>query len=155
MAGEQHRGRAILLRDAALEKLRRANRVMLATSVAVTAIITEAAASSFPGTTRHSTHGAGKHPHDPSRAPSSTTSTTTLQPPSEPPASAPSHEPHTGEAGGSNGTEAPAEPSQQAPSQPSEPAAPAPERPAEPAPPAETHAAEPERSEPPVVSGGS
>lgn len=140
--GSTHTGRS---RDAALRRLTRVNRWMIAGSALLTGVLTDVAANAFPGhkTTARSATRIGQHPHAlkrPSGPPRSTT-TQAAPPPPEPQAQS---------------TPAPAE-SSPAPAEETNTTVP---EAAQQAPP-ETHVETreevpaPERSEAPVVSGGS
>jgi hypothetical protein len=128
-------------RDAALNRLSRINRWLIAGSVVLTGALSEVAANAFPGKTIKA--GAARKPKGSTAHPSTSTSTTTapLRPPAQAPESAPTQE------------SAPAQesaPSQEpAPSQESSQSAPAQE-----SPPAQESAPAQEPSAP-VVSGGS
>src|SRR5271165_1475618 len=117
-------------RDAALYQLRRANRWLIAGSVLLTGVFTEAAASAFPGkTTKAPARHGGR-----ATAPSSGSSTTTpkqLAPPA-PESHTPAQESHAPEAQTHQESQAPSQPesSQAAP----ESSTPAPEQSHEPAP---------------------
>lgn len=138
-------------RDVALRRLGRANRWMLAGSVALTAVFSEVAASAFPGRkTSGFTHTSNKSPAStgalkaPKEAPKSST-TPEVSPSQEAP---PAQE--------SSAPEEPTEPSPSRESAPSHESAP----PAEETAPVEKSAPVPEtapaqESTPPVVSGGS
>ncbi len=126
-------------RDAALRRLRRVNRWLVAGSALLTGLFVEFAASAFSGhpASARTTSARSKAHH---------TATKPLAPPHQPPRA-------------TQTTPAPAEAQREAPAEaqtPAEPAAPAPEAAPEPAP--ENHESEappaPEPA-PPVVSGGS
>ncbi len=138
-------------RDAALRRLRRTNRWLIAGSAVLTGLFVDLAASAFSG---HASSASAKSTR---RANSHHSSTKQLKPPTQAPkAAAPQPAPQTTEAAPE--AEAPAE------ERASEPSAPAREAAPEPAPEAAPEAHEPETqesapppSEPsePVVSGGS
>lgn len=160
------------VRDAALRRLGRLNRWLIAGSVALTGIFTEVAASAFPGRTikasaasRSSTRSQRlEHSGDDGSA----ATTEPVQPPEQAPQSSPTE-------GSASSQETPSQsaPSQSSPSQqttpaqeptptsepttPSQSAAPAeePSRTTEPAPTQETAPAPARETAPPVVSGGS
>ncbi len=136
-------------RDAALRRLTRVNRWLIAGSALLTGVLTDVAANAFPGhktTTRRPASRRGPH-----------TRAHALKPPSAPPRTtttqaAPPPETQT------QSTPAPAE-SSPAPAEETHTAAPEPTQQAPAETPTETHeeapAPAPERSEAPVVSGGS
>jgi hypothetical protein len=161
-------------RDAALRKLARVNRWLIAGSVALTAALSEAAAQAFPGKSttaaktkgKHSSVGVQHHAKQPSGG-ASTSGAGALQPPAQAPSA--SGEAQHESSSGSQSAPAPAPSSESAPAQ-----EPAPER--EAAPPQSTHESAPAPREPapsqesrepapaqesapaqeaPVVSGGS
>lgn len=145
--------RSTSLRDAALRRLQRSNRWLIAGSVALTAVFAEIAANAFPGKTLKPA-GASKAGASHNR--SAKTSTQPVKPPVQAPTATPE---------GQASAEEPPSSSESAPSQepaPAQESAPAPE-PSEPAaesPPAGEAAPEPapapvEQQAPPVVSGGS
>ncbi len=145
------RTHATYTRDAALRKLARINRWMIAGSVALTGALAEVAAETFPGKAKASTSRATKHRT--ANPPSGSTPTPTTQ--LAPPVNAPSS---TTEAAPSRESDPAAEPNpQSAPTQESAPAEQS--TPQEsthestPAPAGETAPAQ--ESAPPVVSGGS
>ena len=155
-------------RDAALRKLARINRWLIAGSVALTAALSEAAAQAFPGksTTAAKTKGklsstASQHHASQPSGGASTSRAGSLQPPAQAPSASgeAQHEPSSG----SQSEPAPATPSESAPAQEPAPAQeaapqesthePAP-APRESAPSQESQAPAPAQ-EAPVVSGGS
>jgi hypothetical protein len=126
-------------RDAALRRLSRANRWLIAGSVALTGVFAEVAANAFPGKTVHKGSSGARSSSKATSAPSTTTTTPgPVQPPASPPESAPqSGSEETGSA------QAP----QQSEAQPSREAAPSGE--------AAQQQAPAQESSGPVVSGGS
>jgi hypothetical protein len=158
----------IQMRDAALSKLTRINRLILAASVTLTAVLADVAAHAFPGRTLHphststTTHGSrnghGAQAHDPSSssgslhppaaAPKPSGEATGESPPAERPApttqASPSSEAAPQEPSGSESKPTPESP----PAQESTPEA------THESPPAQEPAPAHEES-PPVVSGGS
>jgi hypothetical protein len=145
------------LRDAALRRLQRSNRWLIAGSVALTGVFAEVAANAFPGKTLKTTGGSrtGGHPHSGAK-----TSTQPVKPPVQAPtatpeAQAPAEESSPSTSGESVPSQEPAPAEEAAPS--SEPAPSRESAPAhESAPPVRESAPPPapERA-PPVVSGGS
>jgi hypothetical protein len=135
-------------RDAALQRLRRTNRWLIAGSVVLTGVLSDVAANAFAGKTLKAS-STGK-PAGRSRGSSSSGSAGTSTHPLRPPAQAPR---------ATTPTDAPPsqESSQAAPSQESQQAAPESSQPApessQPAPSQET--APPQEAAPPAVSGGS
>jgi hypothetical protein len=144
------------MRDAALRRLERLNRWLIAGSVALTAVFAEIAANAFPGKTVK-TPGASKgSPHSGSSA---KTSTQSVKPPVQAPTATPEREAAAEEP--SSGSES-APSRESAPTQestPSQESAPAQESapPASESAPAQETAPTPAPAEqaPPVVSGGS
>jgi hypothetical protein len=140
-------------RDSSLRRLSRINRWMIAASVALTGLFTEAAALAFPGKSTSKPASAGKraHAHHSHRAHSSTSRSTTAPHVLHPPESAPRATVESSAPAEAERSEAPAEEPAPERTPAEEPAAPEPEIAHESAPePA------PEReSAPPVVSGGS
>jgi outer membrane biosynthesis protein TonB len=139
-------------RDAALQKLRRVNRWAIAGSVALTGVLSEAAAQAFPGKTVHT--GAAANSGQAQRGAnkssgSSTTSPGPLRPPEQAPQASPESEPQ--ESQESAPAQTPSESNPSTPSQESTPSQPAQE--STPAAPAQ-EAAPPQESAP-TVSGGS
>lgn len=150
--------KSINARDAALHRLSRVNRWLIAGSVALTGVFAEVAAHAFPGRTLASTAGGARK-----GSAKAGTSTTPVRPPSQAPsqestptpqAPTPTPEPSPSQEGAPSQESAPSQeapPSQEsAPTQessPSQPSAPAQETAPTPAPTQE--------SAPPVVSGGS
>jgi outer membrane biosynthesis protein TonB len=132
-------------RDAALRRLRRTNRWLIAGSVALTGVLSDVAANAFSGKTIKAS--STKHAGGRSTGASSSTQTQPLAPPAQPPQGTTSKAPP------------PQEPSQAAPSQES-PQQPAPES-QQPAPESQGPAPEaqqpapPREAAPPAVSGGS
>jgi hypothetical protein len=136
-------------RDAALQRLRHANRWLIAGSVALTGVLSDVAANAFAGKTLKAS-STGKHASG-SRGSSSSGSSGTATQPLRPPAQAPQ---------GTTTTEAPPsqESSQAAPSQESQQSAPESSQPApessQPAP-ESSQPAPSQEAAPPAVSGGS
>jgi hypothetical protein len=134
-------------RDAALLKLSRVNRWVIAGSVALTALLSEVAAQAFPGKTVNAS-AAAKTGQAQTRASkssggSSTTSPGALQPPAQAPQAAPESAPQESAPAQEPTESAPAqEPRESAPAQESTPAQPAQE-------------AAPSQESAPTVSGGS
>lgn len=133
----QHTGNA---RDAALRRLRRSNRWLIAGSVALTGILAEVAAQAFPGKSLHgassgaaSSSGAkgASHPTG-----SQSSSSTKLQPPAQGPEAHPAPAPS-----GESSTQASGQPSPSSEGQSGSGA--------------ESSQPSPQESAPPVVSGGS
>lgn len=151
-----------ILRDAALRRLGRLNRWLIAGSVALMAVLTEVAASAFPGKTLK-TSASGTHGHSPTSVHKAQTQ------PVKPPVRAPTATPEDQtRAESPSGESAPAQESaptqESAPAQESSPSresAPAQESAPPPSEPAPTHesaptpAPAPAEQAPPVVSGGS
>jgi hypothetical protein len=142
-------------RDAALRRLTRVNRWLIAGSVAVTAVLAEVAAQAFPGKTVPSSAKAkttGTRTQDPAGSSSSpsTGSGGSLNPPQAAPESAPS--PATGQESSSTPSQETTPGQESAPSQQSSPAQEAGGT-QQPAPTQETTPAQ--ESTGPVVSGGS
>jgi hypothetical protein len=152
---------AAYTRDAALRKLARINRWLIAGSVALTGVFWEVAAQAFPGKSataakaRAKAASAHSH-HDGDHAPgeSAKTSSGALQPPSQPPRATTEGTPESESAQesapvGESSQEAAAEP-ESAPAQQATPeeAAPAPES-------SPSQEAAPPQEPAPVVSGGS
>ena len=135
-------------RDAALQRLRRTNRWLIAGSVLVTGVLTDVAANAFAGKTikASSTPKRSGHSHGGS---SSTTSTQPLRPPAQAPTTsteAPPAQESQQAAPESSQQSAPSQESQSAPSQESAPAQEA----------APSQEAQPsQETAPPAVSGGS
>ena len=151
------RSSATYTRDAALRKLARINRWLIAGSVALTAALSEAAAQAFPGkSTAAKSKGKSAGPQHHASQPSGGS----LQPPAQAPSASgeAQHEPSSG----SQSEPAPATPSESAPAQepaPAQEAAPQ-ESSHESAPSQESQAPAPAQEsapaqEAPVVSGGS
>src|ERR1700730_13132744 len=135
-------------RDAALRKLKRANRVLLAGSVVLTGVLSDVAANAFGGRTIKSTSGKRASPplHASSSSGSSATPSRPLRPPEQAPQATTEAQPPA----------ASQEPSQPAPSQeapPSRESTPSQEAPAQEA--APPHQAPSQEPAPPAVSGGS
>ena len=148
-------------RAAALRRLERANRWLVAASVLVTGVLTDVAANAFPGHDKEQRGPAahrGRATHKPLKPPTRAPTTSTRQTPApttEAPAEAPAEAaPETGApqtSASEQSSEAPApEQSSEAPAPETHSEAPTPEERREPAP-------APETSEPsePIVSGGS
>jgi hypothetical protein len=130
-------------RDAALKRLSRANRLLIAGSVVLTGVLSDVAANAFAG----KTIGASAVKHTGGRARGS--SARKASPPLTPPAEAP----RSSEPAPPQRSEAP-EPTQSAPAQESPP--PEPQQQESPAPAAPAHEPAPAQEEaPPAVSGGS
>jgi hypothetical protein len=139
-------------RDAALDRLRRLNRSIIAGSVALTAIFADTAANTFAGGTAHPKGTAARHGKAAKK--SQPTHTTTrpgpLAPPSESPSQAPEREREPEPE--ATPTQEPAAPSEEASPQAQEPAA----EPQRTEAPTQTESApEPAQEEAPVVSGAS
>lgn len=141
------------LRDAALRRLQRSNRWLIAGSVALTAVFAEVAANAFPGKTLKST-GAKASTHNGSSA---KTSTQPVKPPVQAPtatpeAEAPAEESSRSTESSPSSESVPAEEPAQESAPPAQESAPAQES----VPPAQETAPTPAPEQaPPVVSGGS
>jgi hypothetical protein len=83
-----HRSRSINARDAALRKLRQANRALLAGSVLLTGVLADVASASFKGSTRHSGSGSQRSGAHHAKKSAQLGPTPAVSPPSEPPAAA-------------------------------------------------------------------
>lgn len=150
--------RTVNARDAALRKLSRINRFLIAGSVTLTAVLADVAANAFPGKTLHP-HPQAKvkgttarhHSKSPSSGAGSTSTNSQLRPPSQAPEAAlePKTESGSGEESAPASEPAPAEETTPTPARES---APAPEPTPEPAPVEEPA---PAQESAPVVSGGS
>lgn len=144
------------LRDAALRRLGRLNRWLIAGSVVMTAVFADIAANAFPGKTLKTTGASKGNAHNGSAA---KTSTQVVKPPVRPPTATPEDGAQAAESPSSS-EPAPSESTPAQESTPSQESAPAQESappPAEPAPAQETAPtpAPAEQQAPPVVSGGS
>ena len=131
-------------RDAALRRLGRANRWLIAGSLALTAVLAEVAAQAFPGKSLHGTftRGTTGPSANPRGSGTGSANSVELHPPAQAPESAPEEE--------SDRSEQPAPPAESSSQEPAGRAQPSEQQPA----PAQQ---QPQRSEssPPVVSGGS
>ncbi len=141
------------VRDSSLRRLSRVNRWMIAASVALTGLFTEAAAHAFPGKSSSKAAGLNERTrsHHSRHAHSSTQKSTTAPQALHPPESAPQATAESTAPAEAERSEAPAEEPapQRAPAE--EPAAPEPEVAHESAP----EPAPEQEAAPPVVSGGS
>lgn len=157
------RSSATYTRDAALRKLARINRWLIAASVALTAVLSEAAAQAFPGKSTTAAKRKAKLSSAPSKHHASqpsggaATSPGSLKPPAQAPSAAGEAQPES-----SSGSREASPPKAAPESAPAQEAAPAPEPPPEsthesaPAPQESAPAPEPAPAqEAPVVSGGS
>jgi hypothetical protein len=141
------------VRDSSLRRLSRINRWMIAASVALTGLFTEAAAHAFPGMSTSKPASAGKrtHSHHSHRAHSSTSRSKTAPKTLHPPESAPQATVQSSAPAEAERSEAPAEEPAPERTPAEEPAAPEPEIAHESAP----EPAPEQESAPPVISGGS
>jgi hypothetical protein len=145
-------------RDAALRQLHRLNRWLIASSVVLTGVFTEAAAHAFPGKTTKTTSARKVKPSRAHTSAPSMTTTHSLQPPAHPPQATTESSPES------------TAPSQESPPPSQEPTparepAPTQESPAQESAPAQeptttrettpTHESPPPEESAPVVSGGS
>jgi outer membrane biosynthesis protein TonB len=149
MRGRSPHPRPTHFRDAALRRLSRLNGLLIAGSVVLTGVFAEAAAATFKGKSSHKTSPGAHAKRNAHHAVHHTHTSTQIRPPATAPQPAPKSEPEVSSESSATVSPEPqaAAPEAETPA-PSEAPAPVEQAP-------EPREVEPERSEPPVVSGGS